>query len=247
MKVLATYSIKGGVGKTTSAVNLAHEAARSGSRVLVWDLDPQGAATYFFRVQPKVKGGTRRLVSPKGDLVEHLRAGDNPAVHVMPADFSLRHLDLHLEGGKQPVQRLAELLAGLDGRYDVAILDCPPSISLASESVFGAADALLVPVIPTTLSSRTLHQLAEFLRDQPAPPLLLPYLSMVDRRRRLHRDLMDSLRAEWPALLTTTIPAASVVERMGPERAPVGEYAPSSTAAASFRGLWAEVAGRLWE
>ena len=246
MKVLATYSIKGGVGKTTSAVNLAHEAARSGSRVLVWDLDPQAAATYFFRIQPKVKGGTRRLVSAKGDLIDHLRAGDNPAVHVMPADFSLRHLDLHLDGSKQPVQRLAELLAGVGGRYDVAILDCPPSISLASESVFGASDALLVPVIPTTLSSRTLRQLSEFLHDQPAPPRLLPYLSMVDRRKRLHRDLTASLRAEWPELLTSVIPAASVIERMGPERAPVAEFAPSTGATIAFRGLWAEIAERLW-
>jgi len=62
VKVAATYSIKGGVGKTSTAVNLAFEAARGGARVLVWDLDPQGAATYVFRVRPKVRGGSRRLV-----------------------------------------------------------------------------------------------------------------------------------------------------------------------------------------
>ncbi|MGI8809045.1 MAG: ParA family protein [Acidimicrobiales bacterium] len=246
MKVLATYSIKGGVGKTTSAVNLAYEAARTASRVLVWDLDPQGAATFFFRIRPKVKGGTRRLVGTKGDLLEHVRASDLPGVHVVPADFSLRHLDLHLDDSKRPTERLAALLAGVEQSYDVALLDCPPSISLASESVFGAADALLVPVIPTTLSSRTLHQLSEFLDDQASRPILLPYFSMVDSRKRLHRDLMGSLRSEWPGMLDTAIPSASVIERMGPERAPVGAYAPSSPAAEAFRGLWADITARLW-
>jgi len=246
VKVLATYSIKGGVGKTTSAVNLAREAAIGGGRVLVWDLDPQGAATFFFRIRPKVKGGTERLVSSKGDLVEHVRASDIPGVHVIPADFSLRHLDLHLDGRKRSTERLASLLTGLKGRYDVAFLDCPPSISLASESVFGAADALLVPVIPTTLSSRTLHQLSEFLETQDSPPALLPYFSMVDGRKNLHRNVMAALREEWPHLLPTSVPNASVIERMGPERAPVATFAPSTPATRAFRDLWAEVAVRLW-
>jgi len=246
VKVLATYSIKGGVGKTTSAVNLAYEAAGNGARVLVWDLDPQGAATFFFRVKPKLKGGTERLVSGKGALASHVRATDLPGLHVVPADFSLRHLDLHLDGRKRPTERLASLLEAVADSYDVAILDCPPSISLASESVFGATHALLVPVIPTTLSSRTLGQLAGFLNRSPEAPGLLPYLSMVDRRKRLHRELADSLRAEWPDLLTSVIPSASIIERMGPERAPVATFAPSTPAARAFRRLWAEVAVRLW-
>ena len=158
----------------------------------------------------------------------------------------MRHLDLHLDGSKRPAERLAALLKGVEDRYDVAFLDCPPSISLASESVFGAADALLVPVIPTTLSSRTLHQLSNFLGGQESPPALLPYFSMVDGRKRLHRDVMVAIRAEWPHLLTTAIPNASTIERMGPERAPVGAYAPSSLAAQAFGQLWSEVASRLW-
>jgi cellulose biosynthesis protein BcsQ len=246
VKVVATYSIKGGVGKTTSAVNLAYEASIAGSRVLVWDLDPQAAATYFFRVKAKVKGGSERLVGGKGELASHIRATDLPSLHLLPADFSFRNLDVHLDGTKRPLDRLAALLGGVADGYDVAFLDCPPSISLASESVFGAADALLVPVIPTTLSGRTLAQLAGFLDGQPGAPAILPYFSMVDARKRLHRELLASLRADWPAFLETSVPSASVVERMGPERAPVAVFAPSTAAATAFRGLWHDIAARLW-
>lgn len=243
--VLATYSIKGGVGKTTSAVNLAYEAARAGARVLVWDLDPQGAASFYLRVRPRVKGGSERLVT-RGGLDRHVRGTDVPAVDLVPADFSLRHLDLHLEGTRRPTERLAALLAPLAPAYDVVLLDCPPGISLASEAVFGAAGGLVVPVVPTTLSSRTLAQLAGFLEGQPGAPQLLPHFAMVDRRKKLHRDQLEALAAAWPAFLTTAIPNASTVERMGVERAPVGAFAPSSAAARAFRQLWAEMAGRLW-
>jgi chromosome partitioning protein len=246
VKVAATYSIKGGVGKTSTAVNLAFEAARAGSRVLVWDLDPQGAATYVFRVRPKVRGGSRRLVSAEGALAQHIRGSDLSPVHVVPADFSLRHLDLHLEGTRRPTERLASLLEPLQDTYDLAILDCPPSISLASESVFGAADALLVPVVPATLASRTLRQLTDFLQDDARAPRVLPFLSMVDRRRKLQRDLVDQLFAEWPSLLPTVIPASAVIERMGAERAPVGDFARSAPASRAYRALWADVAGALW-
>ena len=246
MKVVATYSIKGGVGKTTTAVNLAFEAARAGVRVLVWDLDPQGAATFLFRVRPKVRGGSKRLVGADGELASHIRGSDLSPVHVLPADFSLRNLDVHLERSKRPTERLAALLDPLRDHYDLAILDCPPSISLASESVFGATDELLVPVVPATLASRTLRQLTSFLDDEQLSVGVLPILSMVDQRRKLHRTLTDELRRDWPQLLPTAIGASAVIERMGEQRAPVGVFAPTSVAAGRYRELWADIATRLW-
>jgi len=246
VKVLATYSIKGGVGKTTTAINLAHEAAATGARVLLWDLDPQGAATFFVRVKPVVKGGAERLVSGAGSLSAHIRATDNAAVHIVPADFSLRHLDLELGDTKRPTRRLAALLDPLDGDYDVALIDCAPGITLTSESVFRAVHALVVPTIPTTLSERTLDQLTSFLAEQSQPPIVLPFASMVDRRKRLVRETVAHLTADVPGFLRTTIPNASVIEQMGVERAPVAAYAPGTAAATAFRDLWAEIAGRVW-
>jgi chromosome partitioning protein len=247
MKVLATYSIKGGVGKTTSAVNLAHEASRAGARVLVWDLDPQGAATFFFRVQPRVEGGVGKLIGKKGELSPHVRATDEPGLHLVPADLSLRHIDLALDDAKRPTRRLAKLLAPLADAYDVAILDCPPTITLASEAVFDAVDALLVPVVPTTLSARTLTQLGTFLDERGGDaPEVLPHFTMVDRRKTLHRELVARLSEEWPGFLATVVPNATAVERMGIERRPVRAVSARSSATAAYRDLWAEIAERLW-
>jgi chromosome partitioning protein len=244
MKVLATYSIKGGVGKTTAAVNLAFEATRSGTRVLLWDLDPQGAATFFVRVKPSLKGGAARLVSRRGVLADHVRATDVPGLHVLPADFSLRHLDLHLDDTTP--DRLGDLLTAVVPSYDLALLDCPPGITLTSEGVFGVADGLLVPTIPSTLSARTLDQLSTFLAADADAPELMPFISMIDRRRTVHRDVTATLRREWPQLLMAEVPSVAAVERMGVERAPLGAYAPVSPGALAFRDLWGEIAGRLW-
>jgi cellulose biosynthesis protein BcsQ len=243
VKVLATYSIKGGVGKTSAAVNLAALAAAAGRRTLLWDLDPQGAASFLFRVKPKVKGGGRRLVDGSRDPAGVLKGTDVEGLDLLPADFSYRNLDIELDKAKKPLRGLPRVLAPLAADYDVAILDCAPSISLVSESVFAAADLLLVPLVPSTLSTRTLDQLTDFLagRDEPAPEVLA-FFSMVDRRKRLHRELMASLPSLVPGIAEAPIPNASLVELMGRRRAPVVVTAPKSPAALAYRALWEEVA-----
>ncbi len=248
MKVLATYNIKGGVGKTAAAVNLAHVAADQGHRVLVWDLDPQAAATFYFRIKPKVKGGGSALVSGRRELGEVIKGSDYDNLDLVPADFSYRNLDLILDEAKKPLARLRRLLRSVEDEYDYVFLDCPPSISLASESVFRAADALLVPVIPTTLSIRTFDQLDRFVDANPdvvESLEVIGFFSMVDRRKRLHRQLVTQLREARPDLLVTQIPSATDVERMGVHRQPVGAFAPSSRPARAYVQLWDEIGERL--
>jgi chromosome partitioning protein len=243
-RVLATYNGKGGVGKTSAAVNLAYLAAREGARCLIWDLDPQGATTYLLRVKPRIKGGGSKLVRGKSDPTRLIKGTDHDGLDLLPADFSYRHMDLALDATKRPTRRLARLLAPLAGEYDYVVLDCPPSVSLVSESVIEAADALLVPIIPAPLSSRTFEQLAEFVSEQRNDPLVLGFFSMVDGRKRLHREVMQDLAAH-PGVLTAAIPAASDVERMGLLRAPVTEFAPRGRAALAYQALWREVRERL--
>jgi cellulose biosynthesis protein BcsQ len=246
VRILATYNIKGGVGKTAAAVNLAWLAARDGYRTLVWDLDPQGAASYYFRVRPKVKGGSKGLLKGRRELDEAVRGSDFPNLDLIPADFSFRNLDLALADTKRPVKQLLRLLRPLGEDYDLLFLDCPPSISLVSENVFHAADALVIPLIPTTLSLRTYDQLLAHLGKSGLDRLtLLPFFSMADRRKRLHLETMARLRERDPRVLPADIPYASVVELMGERRAPVAAFAPRSPAAVAYGALWREVVERL--
>ncbi|MDX6682400.1 MAG: chromosome partitioning protein, partial [Solirubrobacteraceae bacterium] len=209
-RVVALYNIKGGVGKTSAAVNLAWLAALGGDRVLLWDLDPQGAATFLLRIKPKVKGGARRLVGAKGDARASLKGTDNELLDLLPADFSYRNMDLELGEVKRPTQGLARVIAPLAGDYDFVFLDCPPAISLASESVFGAADVLLVPLIPSPLSLRTFDQLHRFVATEVVnPPRILAFFSMADGRKRLHREVIAELSTAHGGVLTAAIPAAS--------------------------------------
>ena len=245
MKILATYNIKGGVGKTSTAVNLSYLAAQDGLRVLLWDLDPQAAASFLFRIRPRVKGGGKALIRGKRPMDDAIKATDFDNLDLLPADFTYRNLDLVLDAAKKPSRRLGSLLAPLSAEYDVVFLDCPPGISLLSESVLQATDLLLVPLIPTTLSVRTLDQLTEFLSGfDGSRPEILAFFSMIDRRKRLHLDIASQLPAERGDVAATTIPALSLIERMSVERAPVGAFAPRSRAAQSYRQLWDEVKKR---
>lgn len=243
MITLASYSIKGGVGKTSTVVNLAYLAHAEGARVLLWDLDPQGAATYLFRVRAKVKGGGKALVRGKRPLQDAIRGSDYEGLDLLPADFSYRNLDLTLDAEKKSQRRLAKLLEQLRGDYDYVFLDCAPAISLVSEAIFEASQALLVPTIPTVLSLRTLERLERYLRKHRFDCALLPYFCMVDRRKKLHREL--SRPPESLNFLGTSVPYSSAVERMSVERAPLVALSRASAPTRAYRELWAEIAERV--
>ncbi len=246
MKTIATYNIKGGVGKTATAVNLSFLAAAGGARVLLWDLDPQGAATYYFRVKPKVKGGARRLLRSRSAIEDGIRGTDFDRLDLLPADFRYRHMDIEIGATKKPLTRLSRVLEPVAEEYDYVFLDCAPSISLVSESVFRAADALVVPTIPTTLSLRTLAQLRAALQDVRAKRIdVLPFFCMVDRRKRLHRDVIATGGDAAYEPLATQIPYSSSVEKMGLARAPIHTFAHRSAPAKAYQALWEEVRKRV--
>ena len=242
MKVLATYNIKGGVGKTSTAVNLAYLAAREGRRTLLWDLDPQAAATYMFRVRPRVKGGSHALVTGGRPIEASLKATDFDNLDLLPADFSYRNMDLELDDSKKRTRRLGQLLKSVAADYDVVFLDCPPSVSLVSENVLHASDTLLVPLIPATLSLRTLDQLTRFVADsEGSRPEVVAFFSMADRRKRLHMDVINTIPRDRTRIADTVIPSLAIIEQMAERRAPVAAFAPSSRAALCYEELWAEV------
>jgi chromosome partitioning protein len=245
VKILASYNIKGGVGKTATAVNLSYLAARGGYRVLLWDLDPQGAASYLLRIKARVKGGGKALIKGTKSVDDAIKGTDFDGLDLLPADFTYRNLDLLLDAAKRPERRLASLLAPLKAEYDAVFLDCPPSISLLSESVLHAADLLLVPLIPTTLSVRTLDQLTEFVGSfNGHQPDVLAFFSMIDRRKRLHTQIAQELPGAGRSFATTVIPSASLIEQMSVHRAPVAAFAPRSQAAGCYRELWREARER---
>jgi cellulose biosynthesis protein BcsQ len=247
-RVLATYNIKGGVGKTSAAVNLSYLASRDGLRTLLWDLDPQGGSTYLFRVKPKVRGGGEKLVRLKSDVEKLIKGTDHSNLDLLPADFSYRHMDLALDRFNKPTRRLARVLKPLEDEYDWVFLDCPPSISLVSESVFEAADVVLVPIVPATLSSRTIEQLDAVVADartRKGGVQVLAFFSMVDRRKKLHHEVMERLRAQRSDVLDAAIPASADVERMGVKRDAIGVFAPRGRAAPAYEALWTEVRQRV--
>lgn len=246
MKIVAVTNIKGGVGKTTTAVNLAYLCASGGCSTVLWDLDSQGAATYILRCEAQERVSARRLVAGKHELNEVVVRSVHEGLDVLPADFSYRKFDVHLSERKRPTERLLKMSASLREQYGALFLDCPPGISLLSENVLRAADVVVVPLVPTPLSVRMLEQLRDFIGANGWSDLqLLPFFSMVDRRKSLHQEVIDGTRARFPELLATEVPYSSEIERMSLRRAPLPSYAPRSGAGQIYAALWAEVAARM--
>jgi chromosome partitioning protein len=246
MKIVAVTNIKGGVGKTTTAVNLSYLCAAAGLPTLLWDLDPQGAATYTLQSEPTAPVPARKLVSGKRELPEFILPTSYPGLDLLPADLSYRNFDVHLAERKRPTERLLKMSRSLHATYATLFLDCPPGISLLSENILRAADAIVVPLVPSPLSVRMLTQLRDFIVEEGwTDLLLLPFFSMVDRRRSLHNEIIASTRAAFPVMLATEIPYWSEIERMTARRAPIPVSSPTGAAAALYRSLWSEVAQRI--
>jgi cellulose biosynthesis protein BcsQ len=246
VKSLAVYNIKGGVGKTSTAVNLAHLASLRGYRTLIWDLDPQGSTTFYLRVRPKVKGGSSKLLHSDTELFGLIKETDYQGLDLLPADFSYRKLDFYLHQNPRGDRMLPRLLSRLATAYDLLFVDCAPGVTFVIESLFSQVNGLIVPTIPSTLSIQTLQRLSKRLAKKASNDLkVFPFFSMVDRRKVLHRSVSAENNYFGLRFLNTRIPYSSIVEQMGVRRAPLSAFAARSEAAQAFEQLWAEIHGSL--
>lgn len=248
MKIIACYSNKGGVGKTASAVNIAYAFAKAGARVLLCDLDPQGASGFYFRMKPSKKLLDEAFFKDVERFAKAIRGSDFDNLDILPANMTFRDFDVFLSRMKNSRSRLEKSLKAVRDDYDIILLDCPPNISTLAENVFEAADHIVVPVIPTTLSERTFEQLLDFLKTHAEgdKKKILAFFSMVQKQKTLHVETMARMREVYPKrFLAAEIPFASDIERMGMHRAPVASFAQSRPAAKAYDALYCELDARM--
>jgi chromosome partitioning protein len=242
MTTLALYSNKGGVGKTAAAVNLSYLSAKTGTKTLICDLDPQGSATFYYRVKPKLKVNTKGFFKGGKKLIKSIKGTDYKNLDLLPADFAHRNLDAAFDKLKHPTERLSTILRPLKNEYDIIILDCPVSISLLSENIFNAVDYTFVPLVPTTLSVLAHKQLLSFCKKNKFNAArIYTFFSMVDKRKKMHRELMQTAVRQFNGDLGSLIPLLSQIERMGIERKPVSAFSPGSPASKAYENLWSKI------
>jgi cellulose biosynthesis protein BcsQ len=245
MAIIAVYNIKGGVGKTATAVNLSYLSSRAGTKTLLCDMDSQGSASYYFRIRPPKKFDADKLLKGGKHVTKNIRGTDFPGLDLLPADFTYRNIDIALDELKKSEKRISKVLRPLEEEYGNIVLDCPPNITLLSENIFFAADILLIPFIPTTLSLLSFEKLLDFFRETGINrKKLLVVFSMVEKRKKMHNEMMARF-AGRRRVLHSSIPFLADVEKMGIYRQPVPAMLPSSLAARAYEALWQEVEEHL--
>ena len=241
MIVIALYNLKGGVGKTASCVNFAYLAAADGYKTLLWDIDPQGSSSFYYKVKPKTHPGIKKLIAKDAVLENAILSTDFEMLDVIPADNSTKSFDIMLEEMKHSKNKLRNVLKPLNEEYDFVFIDCPPGFSVLSENIFNASDIILMPVIPTTLSIRTYNMVKDYFKEKDLDiKKMMCFFSMTDLRKNMHNQIMEELYKD-KRFFQNYIPYLSDVEKMGVHNAPVMEFANSSYAAKSYRELWQEV------
>ncbi|HEX7181465.1 MAG TPA: ParA family protein [Thermoanaerobaculia bacterium] len=248
---LALVNIKGGVGKTTTAVNLAAAFARSGLRVLVVDLDPQGSATSSLGVsREEADPSVAEVLLGKATVAEAVRPSAAEGVDLLPSSLRLAGSDLALARKQEPEKLLKKALAPVSRRYDVILLDCPPGLSILSLNALGASDAFAVPVAPHHLDLDALDGFFELLetvepRIGKMPELLGILLTRVDHRTLVTDEMVQLVRRVWGSKVFRTEIPINVRLAEAPARGrSIFDYESWSTGALAYGQLGGEALRR---
>ncbi|MHB8190219.1 MAG: ParA family protein [Ferrimicrobium sp.] len=244
MKVLTCYSLKGGVGKTTTSVCLAHRAAEQGFRTLLFDLDTQGSATWLLRSERQEGKRVTRIAMGKP------RGSDRSAGTIVGSDYE--NLDLvpygvetiTLEAGlaslKRPKAGVERLFGIADADYDLVVVDLPPSAGSLARAVLGGSDRVIFVMTPAMLSLHALEEAKDRIGTLSKPKTSVLF-TMVEGRRRADQLAMDRTAAQGNSVLATTIPKSTLFDRMQEKRTPIALSAPNSKASQSYRSLFDEI------
>ena len=253
MKIIAVINQKGGVGKTTTSVNLAAGLARRGHRVLLVDLDPQAHATLGLGLDPDTYAGRTMgdaLLSEQGGLDGVVMPTYLERLHLAPATLALSKADSLLHTRHFREQRLQQALDGLQG-FDYVLIDCQPTLGVLPVNAIVAAHQFLIPAQPSGYALRglgdlleTLHSIRRFLPGWDYRILL----TMVTPQATLTNDMVDKVLEPLRAkVLTTRIGRCEVLNRSPMQEHPrdVGTFAPHSRAAYDYQRLTQEIE-TLW-
>jgi chromosome partitioning protein len=251
VRVTACTNQKGGVGKTTTVINLAAYLALSGTRTLVIDLDPQGNATSGLGVDRRTveRSSYEALVdrTPVGDLIAGTAIS---GLDLVPSTAALSGAEVELVSASGREHRLAASLGELNGGYDRVLIDCPPSLGLLTVNALTAADGVLIPIQTEYYALEGLSQLVTTIRRvreglNPHLEIEGVLLTMYDARTRLSAQVASEVRRHMNGTVYQTVVPRSVRLSEAPSHGlPIALYDPASRGAHAYQELAGEVAAR---
>jgi len=236
---------KGGVGKTTTAINLGAYLAQAGMRVLIVDIDPQANATSCLGVnKTDVNGGTYDALIGRGSASDYILHNAEFKLSLLPSSPALAGAQVELVGLEGRESLLRKVLAEIEDHYDYVLIDCPPSLGLLTlNGLLAATHGVIIPVQCEYLALEGLTQL--MLTLQRVRKLLFPelairgvLLTMYDSRTNLSRDVVDEVQRHFPdKVFETIIPRTVRLAEAPSHGVPISAYDPSSVGAAAYKAV----------